>query len=463
MPYSSRFAKIGLAVTLYAGILCGSVVIAEEITIDLTIDAAVDLAQKRSGEIKIQQLSLEKSEADVSLARAKRRPIISVQSSGSYISNPPEGITITEGAFGYAPNAQSTVPIAYPDREIVLVEDTENTYITVRTTVTQPIFTSGKLRAAEELSDLGLNLAVADLDETKADVEREVRLTCSAGRLAQETAPILWAIVETSEKIVADRQRSFEEGIITRLNVLEAESQTTGYRSQYGRAVEGLRTARAIVSYYTGLTSEQIRFSSPFATHLPEIDENELIFLTRFHSPERESLALKVERARLGEKIARASRSWKPDVMFSVSLDTTWSGGFESNLIVTIGTELDAFDFGRSASRLLSAELDVNLAETGLDAFDESITLIIRRSIDAVRTAYFTMEHARANVELATEQRRIALVSFENEMITRETMLAADIGLYSAELELLTASFEFDTTFSLLELLSGTTLAENSP
>ncbi len=100
---------------------------AEDDAVELTLDEAVRLAAERSNEVRIGGLRLEKAASELAAARARRGPTVTVQSSGSALSNPPEGINIAKGAFGYAPTYQSAAPVAVPDQEYVLVADAEHT------------------------------------------------------------------------------------------------------------------------------------------------------------------------------------------------------------------------------------------------------------------------------------------------------------------------------------------------
>lgn len=439
--------------------------------IPLEIETAVELAFSQSKMVQIKQLAVDKSRAAVREARAMRGPSMQVQSSSSYLSNPPEGMRIVKGALGYAPTQQSPTPVAIPDQDIVLVDDTEHTYFSIRTTLVQPIFTWGKLAIAENLSRLGTGAASHELSVQLADTDAQVRTLYLGGLAVQKTVPILEEIVAIGEQIVADRNRSFDEGLIIKQVVLEGQSQLAGLVFQLAQSREGLRTAREAVADLTGISDGTIEFVSEFRSFLPELDEDSLVAATIDNSPDLALLDVRLEQARLAVDLAKASRIFRPDFSLSVTLDVTgqripiiganWTKSWNSNLIVSIGTQVNLFDSGKTGAALTQAKYDLQMAATGVDAFTDGIGLQIRRSVELARTAYYETQYADAKLELSKEQAKNATVSFENEIVTREEYLGARLGLLLTELEHTFKAYAFDSSLVALEALTGLRFRED--
>ena len=427
----------------------------------ITLESAVDLAISRSAEVQIGELEVAKGRAGERVARAMRLPTISVQGSGSFLSQPSEGVVISKGAFGYAPTAQSPAPVAIPDQDFVIVDDAEPTYFSIRTTLTQPLITWGKLRRSEELARIETDANILERQRHKFDAEQELTDLYLAGRFAQDSVTLLEKVVAVGEAIVADRNRSYDEGLITRQNILEAESDLAGLELQLNRSVEALKTARTALLFFTGLDAGEFYFATPLFDSPGDLDEETLLEAAKERSIDREILYLRSVQARLARRIAAGDRVFKPDISISISLDITgqriplvganWTDSWNSNLIVTIGTQLELFDSGRSKASLEQSEIDLQIATVGGESFDRGIALIVRRQIDAIRTAAYEFAYSQAKLDLALEQERNAEVSFENEIITREKVLLARLGSLLASLELLSKSYAIDRGISSLE------------
>jgi outer membrane protein len=457
-----------LAVALACALPGLSRAAADEI-VALTIDEAVSLAVDTSTEVRVAGFEVEKSTEAIREARARRGPRATIQGSGSYLSNPPEGIAIEKGALGYAPTFDSPLPTAIPDRDFVLLDPAEHTYFTLKAAVTQPLFTSGKLHQAQEIARVDREASYAELEAKERDVAIEVQQLYLAAKLAELSVPILEEIAGIAATIVEDRNRSFDEGFITRQEVLEALSDRARLELELGKTREALATSREALAWMTGLSEGKVSFVSEFRDELPELDEADLVEAARENSSDLAVLDARVAQAIAAERIAAASRPLLPDLSLTVTLDVTgqripiiganWSDSWDANLIVSVGTQVTLFDSGAARSGTKKAGYDVESARAGRQAVDESVPLLVRRAVEAVRTAYFELEYSRSKSELASERLKNARVSFENELITRVEYSGAELGSLLSELETRAAEYTFDTALVSLEALTGLTIA----
>jgi outer membrane protein TolC len=187
-------------------------------------------------------------------------------------------------------------------------------------------------------------------------------------------------------------------------------------------------------------------------------------------SPERRVLLHRVAQAGVGKRAAQASALLRPDISLTLSVDVTgqrtpilganWTDSWDTNLLVTIGTSTTLFDSGESRRSVTIAEHDLSLASEGLEEFDRGLSVRVRELAENVRTAAYQVELETAESELAAEQARNARVSYENELITREEALAAEIGEKAAALELLVARYGLEFALIELERLCGCGIEE---
>ena len=433
--------------------------------LSLAIGQALEMAGENSTELTIERLKVAKATAAVREARARRGPSITFQSSGSVMTNPMEGFKIEKGAFGYAPTPQSATPVAIPDQDYVLMEDAEYTYFRLTATLSQPLFTFGKLNGAIRAADFDRLIAEEEFESKEMQIRQEVRKAYFGALFAAHTKRILDQAVKTAAEIVEDRERAFDEGVITRQQVLEVIARRSSLSSQLVRAGEGERSARSALSMFTGMGTENYELSSGYRTGLPELDEDLLVGEALANSGARAVLLHRVGQATTLLEIERASRPFLPDFSLNVSFDLTgqkipfigsrWTESWDTNIIVSVGTQAKLFDSGASRARIEQAEGTVEMAREGLLALEEGLELQVRGLVEGIRTGWYETQGAGANLDLAREIERNAQVSFDNELITRAELLAARINTFAAELELELAGYTFETSLSELEHLSG--------
>jgi len=66
----------------------------------LSLEEALALSEDNAEALRIRELAVEKNRLRVNEARAKTLPRVTLEASGSYLANPPEGITVKAGELG---------------------------------------------------------------------------------------------------------------------------------------------------------------------------------------------------------------------------------------------------------------------------------------------------------------------------------------------------------------------------
>jgi outer membrane protein len=198
------------------------------------------------------------------------------------------------------------------------------------------------------------------------------------------------------------------------------------------------------------------------------MDEAVLVPRALNSSGERTVLMHRIEQAKTLLAIEKGARPFRPDVSLNVSLDITgqkipviganWTESWDANLIITLGSSMSILDSGKSASRIDQAQRNIEIAVEGLAALEQGIEYTVRSMVEGVRSGWYETGSTAAELELSREQERNAKVSYENELITRQEYLGAQIAALSSELANLAAAYAFETALTELESLAGITL-----
>lgn len=435
---------------------------------ELSVEEAVKAALANSVEIDLEKLNLRRSAAAVGEAQAAARPSVILQTSGSAMSNPQEGVMIRKGAFGYSPTVQSAAPVALPDRDYVLVEDAEPTYFKVTATLTQPLFTWGKLTEALRAAELDLDIAGEEYQQKEKLVDRQTCLAYFGVLVAETTAALLAQAASVAGEIMSDRENAFEEGVVTRQAVLEAAVTKASLTAELARAREAGATARLTLGRLTGTSPGDAVLTSVYRDMPMSAAEPDLLTAALMSSSERAVLLHRINQARALLDIEKASRPFLPDLSLHLSVDLTgqkvpfvsanWTDSWDTNVILTLGTQTTLFDSGASKSRIAQAQASLETAVQALKGLELTIEIRVRTLIEAVRNAWADLARVAAALESVEELKRNAAVSFENELITRAELEGSELALLAAQVEHEFALFGYESSLIELETFIGKTV-----
>ena len=431
----------------------------------LTVESAIGAARATSGTLRVKRLEVERTEYALREARTRSMPQLGLTASSTYMTNPPEGITIRQGSFGAAPVPGSEYPVFLPDQDYVLVKDTEPTYFTLTGTLDQVLWTWGKIEKAAKIAELDRAAAEVAVEASARQLDADVARAYFGAVASRDSLELLREAEALAGEMVADRERAFAEGTLVKQDVLEIRSQAAQITAQRVRAEEGLATGLDALELYTGSRPDPASLASGYRDALPEIDEKALVQSALASSTELKTLSLKGRQAELAEELRRASLMGLPDISLRLTLDIkgqevpfvggNWTDTWDTNLMLTIAGKVTLFDSLASVWSLKQAQAQSTEAAEGAAELARGMRIQVRRLVDAARTNAALVVQRQAEAEYAAEQARNAAVSYENEIITRGEERGARLQAVVARLTLLLARLQTEYAILDLELLSG--------
>jgi len=347
----------------------------------------------------------------------------------------------------------------------VLMDDTEPTYFKITTTLVQPLFTWNKISNAIALAGIDYDISRIAVSKAKEEIKKQVAQIYYGAIMARESTVILGQARDTLAEIVTDRKKSFNEGYINLQKILEAKKNLARMEAALIQSEEAWLSSLAGLAFYAGIDMENCTLASDFAKVLPEVDETALRTAALSGSFDIAITQKKAEQARRYMAIEKAGMPFRPDISFVASFDITgqkipvvssnWTDTWNSNLTLTIGTQMKLFDAGKASNKTKAAQTTTELAALGLSQLKKGLELSVRKAVQELKGAYYSVLEKEANLTDAEETYKNARVSFENEMITREEMLGASVLLSSTQLELKTAGYKYQTALIELAYLRG--------
>lgn len=429
----------------------------------LSLDEALALGLENAEAVRLKLKSVDKNRSRLAEARAKALPSVSLEAALSYLTNPPEGVTVHKGELGVLP-----LPPPYnllPDRDIVFLADTEHTYFSLNASLSQPVYTWGRIAAGIQLASLELAGSRAELELEKRDLRREVRRAYSAALLARLSRPILEEMRAALAEIVTDRERSYAEGLITRQELLEANASMAAVERRLLEAREGEQSAIESLLLLTGLPPQELELTTPFREAPEELEEQGLLERALASSKELELARTRIAQAQEKVRLERGAGLLRPDLALTVTLDVTgqkppwadsdWSDTWTWDLIFSLGTRVKLFDGGEARARASESSSDLALAAIGAAQAEKLLRLGVRRGVQEARLAAGELAELEARLAAAGEQRHNAQLAYQNTLISREELHSALLALDRVRLEQLAARQRLELALAELERLAG--------
>jgi outer membrane protein len=438
----------------------------------LTLEEAQRLARTSSEAIRIRELAVQKSRLAVDEARGKALPHVDLEASVSYLVSPPTGYTVAAGSQGAISVPALGVHTPIPLENFTIGAQPYD-YLSIAATLSQPLFTWGKIRNAIDAAELQVDSAGTDLVTQRRDIEREVHRAYFSALLAQESAKVLRTIADAAAQVVADRQTALDQGSITREAVLEARSRQAQVEARLAEAVQSSATSLESLGILTGLNPTGISLATGFREEAAHLDEASLRMRAQAASTDVAASRTRQSQAQKKLAIEKGGAILHPDLALGVSLAATGqenylvlngtppnSAATESwslDLIVSLDVKMSVFDGMESAARIGQAEKDAEAAGLAVQQAEKLARLAVRKAVDAAAKAEADLSDKQAQEEYAAERLKNARVSVLNGISSSEDLHGAEILFGSAQLDRLLAQFTTDEAFADIAHLTGDT------
>jgi outer membrane protein TolC len=422
----------------------------------LTLEEASELARQGSEVVRLKDLAVQKSRLALDEAGSRVWPHVDLQASASYLPKPPKGALVPANSLSVklpSPPLPPSPPLTFPTTDAYIGGE-QHQYISLTATLSQPLFTWGKISNAVEVARLQVEAAGTDLAAQRLDIDREVHRAYFSTLLAQESQRVLARLRDTAAEVVADRQKSFDDGTTNRQNVMEAQANLASIEARLVEAEQSASTARESLGILTGREPSSIVLASGYGSGLPALDEQSVLAQAMAASTDLAATRNKLTMARRNLDIQKGGMMLLPDVMLGVSLNvagqedlgyssTSFSSAntWDWNLAISLGVKMSAFDGLASYARIGQADMELSMAGTGVTLTEKRVRLAVRRAVDAATRADAGVKEKQAAADLAEERLKNARLSFDNGAASREDLRGADIMAGTAELDLQLALF----------------------
>jgi outer membrane protein TolC len=392
-------------ISILIGILSGTCGRAAELAekAALTLEEAVAVALERNQQVLIARTQSDVLKGRYREVRAQALPSLTINSSALRWRDPS---FLNSSSFDKIPaefrNALQVTPANLFDYNV---------------SVSQPLYTSGKVGTALKLASLETEGVGVD----RARVEQDIRLRVIRAFydliLAARLLEVSRATVEQRQKHLEMARTRYAAGVATEVDVLRSQVSLANAQPELIRSENSVRHTRSVLN---NLLVRPVDYPTEALGELtfvprPKEDAQQIVRQAVGHRPELQRLRINELEADSQKKLANAESRLRVDFDgqygFSARQPANlWNHDF-SRWMFTLSVALPIFDGGRRSGLFQQAVAQRKVAELARAEQENAVRLEVQTALDELERAEKTVEAARLNVR---EAERVLVMTEDN-------------------------------------------------
>jgi len=377
----------------------------------LTLQEAVEMALKESPVVRGAEEEVNMALAQVGMARAGTRPILSTTS------------FLTAGSMG---NLFSTPAPVMPQNTFAV---SRSNFFDQNLTLMYPLYTGRRLQALIRKAQAARRASEADLQAMRRDLALEVKIAYRQVLLAQAVTDIFRHLTDTTQERLRIDRVAFDEGRIPKFYVLRDEAEHANAQQMLVNAQRDVDVALVLLKTVMGISqASQITLSEKLSYEPAKYTREELLTLAEKQRPELLAARQRVEGAQQGVTVARSA--YKPQFSLMAMADRMKAKDMPAFTGASFGVVigLPILDGGMRRAQVKEAAAQTRKAQQDY----EKVALQV---IKEVETAFLALQAAERNIKTA----ETALVSAEEDYRIAQLRYTEGRGINVEVLDALTA------------------------
>ncbi|WP_250123109.1 TolC family protein [Chroococcidiopsis sp. CCMEE 29] len=410
----------------------------------ITLQQAIDLAERNNRELQTARLALERSQAALREAQAALYPDLSV---GAGITNSGRNVfsdqddTFTgagqipglnlEGGEGSATALSGTLSLNYD------------------------LFTAGSRQANIRRTEEQLRLQQLDVERLSEEVRLNVSNDYYGLQQADEQVRINQAAVINAQASLRDAQALEQAGVGTRFDVLQAQVELANSTQNLTNAVSQQQIARRQLA---------TRLSVPQSILVTAAEPVEIAGLWNF-SLEQSLVQAFQNRAELVQQLAQRNiaeqnrRIALAQIRPQIGLSATYNvrdtfddqRNFTDNYSLGANVSLNLYDGGAARARARQEEANIAIAETNFAEQRNQIGLQVEEAFADLQSEFANIQTASVALEQAREALRLARLRFQAGVGTQTDVITQQNALTQAEGNRVNAILNYNRALARLQ------------
>ena len=442
----------------------------EEESESYTFESLKESMRSGNAELRKATETYNQSLLDVKDAKANYQPQISLLLSGTYMANPPIGKT-TIGVDELSSQLGVTIPGSASGEYVTLYKGMDSLYYNAGLTITQPIFTWGKIPKSVELYSEIASIRALSLEDSadKLSVELKTRLTAKC--YMDELFQLIAETKEKADELVKVSQDAYDNGMLlkedvtkAKISALEIDVKEQELKKQYSDNLKSLQTITAT----DDLDGSNIEYTvnEDEINAIAALEHDDVISLvTRSDSATISMLKGQTRAYELKKEIAEASLYWKPDFALQVSLtyggsampliEKNWYRANDYGLYITFAISTTIWDGGVKLNDVKRAASEIEGTKADYDSAVDQLTETAEENLSQIELSLVKLEYYDLKLEEAEERLDLLNRQYEGGMISKTDVLSQEIEVLTEKMTIIQEKVTLSQAVYTIAYLTG--------
>ncbi len=433
-------------VTILALLIMLSPLLAEEesTTASYTLEDIEKSMKEDNASLRKAREVYNQSLLDVKDAKANYQPQIEALLTSTFMPNPPIGKT-TISVDELSSQLGVTIPGAVSGEYVTLYKGMKNTYYNAGLTITQPIYTWGKIPTAVDLYTEISNIRALSVQDSEEKLSAELKTRLSALCYMNELFDILDDTQAKANELVSMSEDGYKNGMLlkedvtkAKISALEVSVKRQELVKQYNDNLQALKSISALddldadnISYT--VNEEEIKYIAS----LSEDEINTLVL-----GPKNKSLNMlrsQTKALELKKKVASSDLYWKPDLALQVSLnyggpslplmEANWYRTNSHGVYLTFAVKTTVWDGGKKLNAVKHAESEIQASYADYDDAVNQLKSATEENLTQIELSNIKLEYLGLKLDEAQERLNLLNTQYEQGLISKTQVLSQEIEL----------------------------------
>lgn len=327
--------------------------------------------------------------------------------------------------------------------------------------LTQPIFTGGKIKETYNIAKYGENLAKASQDAEKTDVLFKTEEAYWRVVAVAEKVKLVNSYIKLLENLSADLENYYAEGMIIKNDLLKVKVKMNEAQLNLVKANNGLSLAKMALCQQVGLPlTQDVVLADSLSTMLEPVAEQSFTDTAINKRPEIEALYQSINIAKSGVNIMKSR--YMPNIGLSANYmfmnPNPYNGlsqEFGGDWNVGVAINIPIFHWNDRGHTLRAARSEQRVAELKMEEAKELIALQVQQAVYTLNESVKKIEMAELNLQQAEENLKVVTDGFETGTQKTSDVLEAQSMWQNAYADLIDARMEYRMNLVNLKRVMG--------
>ena len=430
---------------ILALLLLPSVIFAQEGV--LTLRESIAIALKNNPSIGVAREKIKESEAEKGKALSNFLPKISTSSSYTRLDEEKKMEMNMPSIPGFP---------SFPETSITLTNDEIYDY---NLSLTQPLFTGGKLTSLYRIQGKNLEANRYHLEKVKSDLVLEVKKAYFRVLEMEKLKKVAEEAVESLKAHLEVVKDFYREGIVPEVEVLRAKVAMANARENLINASNAVRLAE---SYFNSVLNrdmdEEVELEDILSFNEINYSLPECIKKALRKRPEVKEMESRLKMAEEGIKVACSNffpqiyliGNWDKKKGAEIPIDE-----WEESSSIVISVSMDIWDWGENRNEVKKAKAQFEQLKNNFSLLKNGIELEVRSSFLNLLSARERIKVQEEAVKEAEKNFKDTSLRFKEGMATNTDVLDAELLLTKSRMDYYRALYEFHIAKAELEKAMG--------